>query len=289
MRTYLAIFLACVAAASLLFSSGCVSKEEYDKSLAACRRANDELLKSQEALRAAREDVEAMKVRLAQADMDAEARQKEIALLDAKARDLQADLGKLQALYNRALQGDVPPPIGPVVVLPGPVDEALRGFAGENPDLVEYLPEYGMVKFKSDFTFDKGSDDLSPGAVDALGKLVGILNSPAASEFHVYVAGHTDDIPIKKPETRRRHPTNWYLSVHRAVEVQKQLTKDGLNPVRIGVMGFGEYHPIVANEPGNKGNAKNRRVEIWIVPPGRFLTPPAEQPAAQPAPAEAAE
>ena len=293
MRSYLALFFVCVAAAALLSTSGCVSKAEYDKALAACRRANDELLKSQEELRAAREELEAMKVRLAQGGMDSEGRDKEIALLEAKARDLQDALDKLQALYNQALAGDVPPPVGPVVVLPAALDEALKAWAAQHPDLVEYLPEYGMVKFKADFTFDKGSDDLSPSAVAALGKLVEILNSQAAANFHVYIAGHTDNIPIKKPDTLKRHPTNWYLSVHRSVEVQKQLTKDGLNPFRIGVMGFGEYHPIAANDPGQKGNAKNRRVEIWIVPPGRFLTPPtggSSEPAAAPAaaPAEAA-
>jgi flagellar motor protein MotB len=37
-------------------------------------------------------------------------------------------------------------------------------------------------------------------------------------------------------------------------------------------MGFGEYHPVAPNKPGKKGNQANRRVEIWIVPPGSFLT-----------------
>ena len=139
-----------------------------------------------------------------------------------------------------------------------------------------------MVKFKADFTFDKGSDDVSAEAASALDKLVDILNSSAAKDFNVYVAGHTDDIPIKKPETLRRHPTNWYLSAHRAVEVQSVLEKQGLAPQRIGVMGFSEYHPVEANAAGQKGSAKNRRVEIWIVPPGKFLTEATTTPAPAP-------
>jgi len=81
-------------------------------------------------------------------------------------------------------------------------------------------------------------------------------------------------MPIRRPQTKRTHPDNWYLSVHRAVAVQKELARAGLAPARIGTMGFSEYHPVEPNAPGNKGNGANRRVEIWIVPPGRFLTQP---------------
>ena len=60
--------------------------------------------------------------------------------------------------------------------------------------------------------------------------------------------------------------------MHRAIAVQGVLSKAGLTPARIGAMGFGEYHPVAPNAPGKKGNRLNRRVEIWIVPPDRFLT-----------------
>ena len=275
MRNYVVVPVTIVALAGLMLVSGCVSKAEYDKVLAHNRRAQAELDKSLKALQELRSQQDAMLAQLAERDATIAARQEEITLLDAKNKALQEKFDELQAHYQKAVKGgEIPPPVGPI--LPGPVDEALRRFAKDNPDLVEYLPELGMVKFKSDFTFAKGSDDLSADAVGALGKLVQILNSPAAAKFNVYIAGHTDDIPIKKAETLRRHPTNWYLSAHRAVEVQKQVVKDGLTASRIAVMGFGEYHPIAPNAPGNKGNAKNRRVEIWIVPSDRFLTQPME-------------
>ncbi len=46
----------------------------------------------------------------------------------------------------------------------------------------------------------------------------------------------------------------------------------GLAPERIAAMGFGEHHPVAPNKPNKKGNRLNRRVEIWIVPSGKFLT-----------------
>jgi chemotaxis protein MotB len=251
---------------------GCVSQVEHNKALVACRRVNDELLKSKKDQQELVRQNEQLTATLADSEQTIELKQAEIALLESQYTDLEKSFRKLEVLYGKTQKGDIPPPIGPLVLLPAPVDEALRGFASENPDLAEYLPRYGMVKFKADLTFAKGSDDISAGAADAMGKLVNILNSKVATEFHVYVAGHTDDIPIKKPATRRRHPTNWYLSVHRAVEVEKVLVKSGLEPGRIGVLGFGEYHPVALNAPSKKGNPKNRRVEIWIVPPDRFLT-----------------
>ncbi len=272
MRTYLTVALAIGITLGMLSMSGCVSKADYDKALAACRRANDELLKSKAELQAAREETDHAMGEYAGSAASMKSKQAEIDLLESKLDDLQKSFLELEALYERTQEGDVPPPIGPLVLLPARVDKALREFAKDNPTLAEYLPRYGMVKFKADFTFDKGSDDISAGAIKALGKLVDILNSKPASKFHLYIAGHTDNIPIKKPSTRRRHPTNWYLSAHRAVEVQKQLVKSGLAPARIGVMGFGEYHPIAPNAAKQKGNPKNRRVEIWIVPPERFLT-----------------
>lgn len=271
MRTHMAISLAIAVAVAMAASSGCVSQDEYNKALTACRRSNEQLQKSQEALKLAESTKADAAGRLDQANAAIDAKRKEAILLQSQNSDLQASFDQLKALYEKATTSKAPERPGSIL-LPIPIDRAIRAFAKENPELIDYLPAYGMVKFKADLTFEKGRDSVSTGAADALAKLTEILNSAAAAKFHVYVAGHTDDIPIMKPGTRRRHPTNWYLSAHRAVEVQKVLEGAGLSPTRIGVVGFSQYHPIAPNEPGNKGNEKNRRVEIWIVPPGRFLT-----------------
>lgn len=156
--------------------------------------------------------------------------------------------------------------------LPDELNAALKEFADANPDLVTFDSKNGMVKLKSDFTFDPGSTVVNPKASAALDKLGRILNSAQAKSFCVYIAGHTDDMRIAKETTRRKHPDNWYLSVHRAVGVEKAMVKSGIAPSRLAVMGFGEYHPVAENKPGNRGNVLNRRVELWIVPQGTFLT-----------------
>ena len=157
--------------------------------------------------------------------------------------------------------------------LPKQLSKALQKFANANPNIATFDAKNGMVKLKSDLTFPPGSANVNSNAKTALKKLVEILNTDEAKNFSVYIAGHTDDMRISRPSTRRNHPTNWHLSVHRAIGVEKVLTADGLSPKRICVMGFGEYHPVVPNKPNKKGAAANRRVEIWIVPTGAFVAP----------------
>jgi chemotaxis protein MotB len=187
---------------------------------------------------------------------------------------LEAAILEIKSRYEEAMNSRGGIVAGP---LPQGLSEELAKFAAENPDIAEFDSKYGMVKLKSDFTFTPGSANPKPEAVETLQKLVEILQTPEAKEFAVYIAGHTDNMPIARASTKRKHPTNWYLSAHRAVGVQQELAKAGLAPERIAVMGFGEYHPIVPNKPNQKGAEANRRVEIWIVPRGAFLTTEADR------------
>jgi len=270
MRRYLVLPLAAAVLGAMLAAGGCVSKAEYDRVLALNRLCNQELEKTQAALRQLRGENENLQQDLNACHSNLQAKDQQLAILQRAKDDLQQSFDQLQAAYKK-LAGREPLVLeGPM--LPGPVHEALMKFAAENPDLVEYDAKRGMVKFKSDLTFDKGSDYVKEEAVQALRKFVEILDTPAAAKFHVYIAGHTDDIPIAKPQTKRRHPNNWYLSVHRAVAVLLEMQQAGLRGERLAAMGFGEYHPIAPNAPNNRGNPLNRRVEIWVVPPDRFLT-----------------
>jgi chemotaxis protein MotB len=151
--------------------------------------------------------------------------------------------------------------------LPVEVSTALEDFAKGN-DMVEYDANRGIVKFKSDLVFEKGSDVVTPQAAENVRKLAAILNSDQAKQFGIIVAGHTDDIPIQKPGTREKHPTNWHLSSHRAIAVLQIMQQSGVEPTRLSTRGFGEYRPQEPNGPNKTGNARNRRVEIYIVPAG---------------------
>jgi len=258
----------------MLTASGCVSKADYDKALDLNRKCQAQL----DAERAKNQNRSLSEQQLMEqlAIAQAQARQAEgdVASLTAARNDLQTRFQELSAKFA-ALDTKRPEIPEGNFLLPVQINKALQAFAQANPDLVEYDPKHGMVKIKSDLTFALGSTTATAGAVTALTRLVGIINDPEIAKYHVYIAGHTDNVRISKPETKRRHPDNWYLSVHRAVAIKKVMVTAGLAPARIGVMGFGEYHPVAPNAFSggkNRGNKLNRRVEIWIVPPDRFLT-----------------
>ncbi len=273
-----------------ILSGGCVSKEEFDKATAAARRANEQLRQCQAARQTLRAENQKLQADLDQRLRELNERSDYIAKLEANNSDLSGKLLKLQELYRKAANRR--PPGVSINILPPRVDAALRALARDNSDLMEYLPGYGMIKLKADLTFAKGSVQVRPDAAAALKKLAEIANSDEAKAFHVYVAGHTDDIPLVRPETIKAHGSNWGLSAHRALAVIKVLAAAGLEQRRMAGVAFSKYHPIAPNAPGNKGNELNRRVEIWIVPPDRFLTvgaaagtpPPAPEPAGTPAP-----
>jgi chemotaxis protein MotB len=140
----------------------------------------------------------------------------------------------------------------------------LEEFA-EKEDMVTYDASTGIVKFKSDLLFKSGSDAVLPAAAVAVKSLCTILNTKEASEFDIIIAGHTDDQPIRFAKVN--HPTNWHLSVHRAISVLKIMSANNVAQKRLSVRGFGALRPIAPNDPG-KGSPQNRRVELYIVPKG---------------------
>jgi chemotaxis protein MotB len=182
--------------------------------------------------------------------------QEKLAALEKAIEDKQAliDSMKNQLLYGGAQ-------------LPVELSTMLEDFAAKE-EMVTYDSSRGIVKFKSDLLFEAGSDKVAPLAVEAIQSLCKILAIEQAKEFDIIVAGHTDDIPIGKPATRAKHPTNWHLSAHRAISVLNVMSRNNIAASRLSARGFGEYRPVVPNKPNKKGNAQNRRVEIYIVAKG---------------------
>ena len=256
--------------AGMLTAGGCAAKSDLAKAHDLNRKSNDLRMEAEARARRLEGEKKSMQDQLAILQAQARKAENDAAALAAARADLQTRFDKLaEELKNQKTTAPVMPEL--ISMLPTRVNKALQAFAAANPGLVEYDSRHGMVKIKSDLTFALGSTTATQSAVAALTKLVGIINDPVIAGYHVYIAGHTDNVRIRKPETKKRHPDNWYLSVHRAVAIKKVMQTAGLAPARIGVMGFGEYHPVATNK-ARGGNVRNRRVEIWIVPPDRFLT-----------------
>jgi chemotaxis protein MotB len=106
--------------------------------------------------------------------------------------------------------------------------------------------------------FDSGEAVLKPDGQSVLRQIGAFL--AAHPELKIHVIGHTDNVPI-----HARFASNWELSTARALAAVHFLTEGaGVDPRRVGVVGYGEYRPIADNST-EEGRARNRRIAITIL------------------------
>jgi chemotaxis protein MotB len=111
--------------------------------------------------------------------------------------------------------------------------------------------------------FDSGAAELKPDGELILRKVADVLRQHASLKVHVI--GHTDNVPIRSG-TRSRFASNWELSTARAAAAVRFLSETaGVDPRRLGIVGYGEFRPLADNSTA-EGRARNRRIAITILP-----------------------
>ena len=124
---------------------------------------------------------------------------------------------------------------------------------------VEIRENRMIVRLGDKILFDPGKTDLKPEGKEALTQVTAVLKDLPNRNFQV--AGHTDNVPIKSKKFR----SNWDLSTARAVEVLNFMVEKGMEAKRVSAAGYADQSPVVPNDtPENM--AKNRRIEITLVP-----------------------
>ncbi len=114
--------------------------------------------------------------------------------------------------------------------------------------------------FGDKLLFESGTAQLNPSAYPLLDRIGEFL---LASNYLVYVDGHTDSIPIHNAE----FPSNRELSMARAYSVLHYLKDQVQVPARrLAMGGYGSSHPLAENTSA-AGRALNRRVEIIMKKP----------------------
>ena len=132
------------------------------------------------------------------------------------------------------------------------------------------LDDAGRLRLdvKGKILFETGSAILSTegrALLDAIAEEV-LLNTNY-SDYAVRVEGHTDDAPIGGSELR-----NWNLSTERAIAAVKYLQVHAkVDAQRLAATGYAFYQPIDTTDTP-EAKAKNRRIEIILVPPQDFLS-----------------
>jgi outer membrane protein OmpA-like peptidoglycan-associated protein len=106
--------------------------------------------------------------------------------------------------------------------------------------------------------FRSGKSTINPSALPTIDNFVGTIS--ASQGGRVIIEGHTDNIP-----TGKLNIDNKDLSLRRARAIADILVARGIAPGRISATGYGDTRPIDSNDT-EQGRAKNRRVEVKLVP-----------------------
>ncbi|WP_298268079.1 OmpA family protein [Geobacter sp.] len=110
--------------------------------------------------------------------------------------------------------------------------------------------------------FDSGRAEVKPEGLQVLQKVVDILKD--VKDKAIRIEGHTDNVQIVGNLTKK-FPTNWELSAARAINVTRFLQSRGIDPHVLAAVAYGEFKPVADNST-EEGKARNRRIEIILVP-----------------------
>jgi len=114
--------------------------------------------------------------------------------------------------------------------------------------------------------FEPGRAELKAGADAVLARIASALRDLPDREL--LIAGHTAPEPVARGSKFR---SNWELSTARAVAVVQFLQNEGIDPRRMGAVGFSEFD---SSEPSPLGEAGAGRVEIILAPSAAELPLP---------------
>jgi len=174
--------------------------------------------------------------------------------LDRRVKELEAKLAKMQSTEQVVEQAKEE--------ISEHVRQVLARFEGDDKIEVVRTPTGYRFVVREAVLFGSASTTLTDEGKRTLGRIAETLRE---GNERISIEGHTDDVPVKKPESLKLYPRgNIELSVARAFAVYDYLVKDANVPAsRVAVVGYGPYRPAVPNT-SEANRWLNRRVEILV-------------------------
>ena len=149
-----------------------------------------------------------------------------------------------------------------------PMGNQGASFREKKRELAEHVDKIGnmdaevieggvSVILKEKLFFKTGMSEIEEKNYPSLKNLSSILQK---TDCQIRVEGHTDDVPIEN----KRFPSNWELSVARAVNVVKYfISKGNISPERLSAAGYGDSKSLYLNV-SDHNRELNRRVGIIL-------------------------
>lgn len=116
----------------------------------------------------------------------------------------------------------------------------------------------------SSVLFESGKADLKTSAHPTLKSICSAIKSRYGANY-LRIEGHTDSTPVVR--NKDKFKDNMELSIARSRAVYDFMMREGgISANKMYTAGYGEYSPIIHPEKTAADRAKNRRVEISILP-----------------------
>lgn len=129
-------------------------------------------------------------------------------------------------------------------------------------EITQLKNQMTVINLTSDILFSSGSAQIKPAGQKVLSIIAESLN--AYPHRAISVEGHTDNLPLVQ---NARYESNWELSAARGLAAVNYLQQNNrVDPKRLKLVGYGQYHPVSSNETA-EGRKRNRRIEIRLLPP----------------------
>jgi chemotaxis protein MotB len=137
----------------------------------------------------------------------------------------------------------------------------LQPLIGQKQVTMSSQPLTLTISFSASTLYNSGQASLSPAAQTLLTNIAAKLKQ-LPNQFNMVIQGYTDNQPIATAQ----FPSNWSLSVERAVSVVQLFVSTGIDGTRLSAQGFGQFAPFASNDSAD-GRAQNRRVVVVIHAP----------------------
>ena len=145
---------------------------------------------------------------------------------------------------------------------------------------ITQLQDKLSVSMVDKIVFNSGESELNDQGKQVLKRVANILKKVKGKQIRI--EGHTDNIPIGGA-LKDKFPSNWELSTARATSVSRYLQDSGgIDPQYLVAAGYSQFRPVADNSKP-EGRAKNRRIEIALVPLETASASPAPAPEKKPA------
>jgi chemotaxis protein MotB len=237
-------------------------------SLVQLRKESGELKSDCDRLRAELESERAARAQeAARLGVEAEALRSSTAALEAQAALLAEEKKRTEEEKSRKLEE-----------MTRTYEGLLKGMKAEvekGEITISQLRDRLTVNLLDEILFDSGSAKVKARGTDVLKRVGEALKE--VEDKAIVIEGHTDNVALKE-ELTRQFPTNWELSTARATSVVRYLQdRVGIDPTRLSAVGFGPHRPVDTNDTP-EGRARNRRIEIKLMPlEAALIAPPAEK------------